>query len=131
WIGPAGLVALGVLVWRAFRGRTTGELRSAVAFVAVGALVTLPLLVTSIHFYSSQRGDIVNPRQVGNLLGPVSVFQALNIWPAQDYRFPTPNHVALTHVGMWIAGALAVLGLVYALLRQNMGIVMSAVAGVA
>src|SRR4051812_476781 len=131
WIGPAGLVALGVLLYRAWRGRSAGELRSAVAFVAVGALVALPALVTSIHFYSSQRGDIVDPKEVGNLLGPVSVFQALNVWPTQDYRFQHPDAFTLSIVGMSIAGVLALIGLGYALWRRNLGIVMAVVAGIA
>ncbi|MFL5886355.1 MAG: hypothetical protein ACJ77M_14885 [Thermoleophilaceae bacterium] len=131
WIGPAALVALGVLFWRAYHGRTAGELRSAVAFVGVGALVAVPAVVTSVHFYNSQQGDLFDPKEVGNLLGPVSVFQALNIWPAQDYRFPDPDHVALSHTGMAIAGALAIAGLAFALARRNLGIAMAAVAGVA
>jgi hypothetical protein len=130
WIGPAGLLALGVLFWRAWRGRSTGELRSAVAFVGVGAVVALPAIVTSIHFYSSQRGDIVDPAEIGNLLGPVSPFQALNVWPTPDYRFPHPDALTLSTIGMVIAGVLAVIGLGYAIWRRNLGIVMAAVAGI-
>jgi hypothetical protein len=131
WLAPPALLAFGVVVWRAVRGRSMRELRTIGIFVAVVAVVALPAIYKSISFYNGSRTLIENPREVGNLLAPVSVFQALNVWIAQDYRPPHPELVSLSTVGMVIAGVLAAIGLAYALWRRNLAIALAAIAGVA
>src|SRR5204862_4450768 len=124
-------LALGMVIWRALRGRSLRELRPVAIFTVVVAVVALPAIHKSIDFYNGSKAMFESSREVGNLLAPVSVFQSLNVWIAQDYRAPDPELVTLSTIGMALAGALAVIGLGYAIQRRNLAVGLAALAGVA
>jgi hypothetical protein len=130
WVGPMLVVAAVVLVVRALRRRSHRELRSLAIFTGIALVVALPVIVSSAKFFKNAQQSIADPHAVGNLLAPVSVFQSLNFWLAEDYRFPNPDATTVSYIGMVLAGLLALIGLFFVLYRWNFGIVLATVAGV-
>lgn len=57
-------------------------------------------------------------RDLGNLAAPLDLAQALGVWFAGDYRYRTLQAGTAQDVALWIAGAFAVLGLVWAIRRR-------------
>src|SRR4051812_5398554 len=91
WLAPAALVAVIALALGPGR-RTILQSSRAVAGVAVvGLVIALPAIAASLKFYKAFAQDTIAAKEIGNLLGPVSLWQVFNVWLAQDYRFATPD----------------------------------------
>ncbi len=120
WLGLPALVVAGIVLWplRERRPRRRTAWLVGGAFAALVA-VSLPTIVDTINFVQESEETLRNPAQFGNLLGPVSWTEALNVWLSLDYRLDPPSHEALTAIGVALAGALAVVGLVFALGRRG------------
>jgi hypothetical protein len=76
--------------------------------VALLALVTLPWLFAG-GLLPREAGVLTDPRELGNLIEPLSAWQAFGIWPVGDFRFdsedPTVTAILIVVViGAAIAG---------------------------
>jgi len=119
WLGPLGLLVGGWLLWQA-RGRRIGlRPQPLLLAAAVGAVVVVPSVLSSIEFLRGNDEDLVNPAQIGNLVGPVPWREAFNVWLAYDYRFPVADFQHLTDAAIVIAAGLAIAGVLDALARRR------------
>ena len=131
WLGPPGLVAFALLLWRAVpAGGRVRALTGAVAATVLAGVVALPSLISSVQFVQTSDDELANPAQTGNLVGAVPVRESLNVWLAQDYRLPSPEHQLATDVGLVLAIGLALIGVAYSLRRRRWGIPLALLAGV-
>jgi hypothetical protein len=105
WIGPL-LLALAVFACKRF-GPRPAALRAAL-FAALLVVGTIPVWTSGIVPPTTK--PLVGSGGEGNLRGPLSVFQALGIWPSGDFRFH-PEAGILTAVLLALALAAALLGL--------------------
>jgi hypothetical protein len=85
WLAPAIAVAL-LIVLRARLPRAA--LRAAAAFTVLGAVLTLPTLVSAHAFLAS---GVVEFDPLANLIKPLNPLQILGIWPTGDFRFDVPR----------------------------------------
>lgn len=131
WLGPAGLLVLTVLLARARRRRSLRELRALVPYAAIALPAALPFLISSVRFVRDFKGEFVDPAEIGNLLAPLKLTEALNVWLASDYRFSTPELPVLTWIGIALAGGFAAAGLIHALARRELGIPLALIVGAA
>jgi hypothetical protein len=98
-------------------GASREQLRAAVvpATIALVALliVLIPEIPRLVRFYERTKGGTgIAISNLGNLVGPVSPWQALGIWKNPDFRLPTNDPL---HTGMWLAlgFALTLIGFVW------------------
>ena len=105
WIGPL-LLALLVIAWRR-SGPRPAAIRAAL-FAALLFVLTAPVWATGIVPPTTK--PLVGSNGEGNLRGPLSVFQAVGIWPSGDFRFDPDAGVA-TAVLVALAIGAALLGL--------------------
>nr|MBA3748684.1 hypothetical protein [Solirubrobacterales bacterium] len=61
--------------------------------------------------------DVVGA-EIGNLASPLDLAQALGVWQAGDYRYRTESFGTLQNIELWFVGALALLGLGWAIRRR-------------
>jgi hypothetical protein len=108
--GPLVLVVAVRVIGTADRGLRVRTAAALALGVAVSLPLTLPFLSSALSFIEESRSSVTDPNAVGNLLGPVPWIESFNIWLAGDYRFPDPEYALLTHAGIALAAALAVLG---------------------
>ena len=131
WVGPAAVLCGAILLLRA--GGARARVRTAAVLAVSGMLaaaLALPGLVQAVAFLRRAQGDVLG--NDGNLFFPVPVWQAFNIWLARDYRFPVPEEIGLTALGVAVAAVLAVAGVVHAVRTGRPSIpVAVAAAGVA
>ncbi|HEX8075271.1 MAG TPA: hypothetical protein VF545_09845 [Thermoleophilaceae bacterium] len=132
WVGPPALAVLAVLVWRARRAGSWAGLRPLLWPAALLVAIGLPVVVRTLSFFDAASGSI-GPKsgEFANLLGPVPFREAWNVWIAHDYRLLDPDAPFLTDIGVWLATILGVVGVVYALVRRNVAILLTLLAGVA
>ena len=131
WLGPVALVVAAL----AYRWTPRGLSRSrAFVVLGVGAAIAiglaLPAGLSSLDYLRDSEDLLINPAQIGNLLGPVPWSEAFNVWLAHDYRFPTPEHHALTVIGILLAAGLAICGGLYAVHRRRLGLPLAIVSAV-
>ena len=131
WIGPLALVGAAVLIWRYTHGRRVANLRNLVLFAAVGVLLALPAAISSLKFFRNSEQKLTDPNETGNLIDAISLWQTLNVWLTGDYRFKPTESPGFTYTVLSIAIALAVLGLVHAVRRRDMGLPFALIIGIA
>ncbi|HKG36733.1 MAG TPA: hypothetical protein VKA89_09880 [Solirubrobacterales bacterium] len=109
WLLPA----LGLTLVLALRRETPAQAaRAAAWFAGALALVTLPWLISG-GIAPRDAGALTDPREVGNLIEPLSVWQAAGIWPVGDFRID-PVDPAATAVLILVVLASAAAGAVVA-----------------
>jgi hypothetical protein len=113
WLGPLALVCLYLAARRGGRWQALPAGLEAVAFAAGAAVLSLPTL-TGLGTYADVVVDVVTRgSELGNLLHPLSVWQALSAWPSWDFRLDpdtVPRWIAVGASGMAVAlGVAAVL----------------------
>jgi hypothetical protein len=101
WLAP--MLVLGALAVARGRGRLATLERLAL-IVGVALLVTLPWLIDA-GLLPRESGALTDPGELGNLVGPLSKWQAVGIWPVGDFRFHPSDTVATV-----VLIALALLG---------------------
>ena len=120
WI-VAALVALaaGWLWRRRGAGERTAGLVSIGWAAGLTAAAVIPLWVVLSDFFSGQ-GDLIHQlfssgasahTKLGNLYGPLSIFQLAGIWPVGDFRLTAPTIPSALWIGLTLlaaAGALFV-----------------------
>src|SRR5205085_8008848 len=127
WVGPVGLVVVGVLVWRAWRAGSIAGLGALVPPAALALVLVLPTVLRTVSFFNVSRGTITGA--TGNLVGAVPFREAFNVWLAHDYRLPPMDAAGLSPFGVWIAGAFCVVGGVWAFWRRNLAVPLELLAG--
>jgi hypothetical protein len=82
-------------------------------------VVTLPWLLSA-GLLPKESGALTDPHELGNLIGPLSPWQAVGIWPSGDFRLHPSNTVA-TVILIAVALLAAVLGLRQIWARRAVG----------
>ena len=127
----AGILALwGVRIVRAGDRRELGWLLAALAVAVVISLPVLTSFATTLRVNGEtlDTGTINRERfgavgDLGNLAAPLELVQALGVWFSGDYRYHTlePTLDTLQGIALWLTGALALLGLGWAIRRRAWG----------
>jgi hypothetical protein len=112
WVGPM-LVALALVAHRALGPRAA--LRQAVAYAAALLVFVLPTLLAG-GFDPFQSG-LTSESELGNLIGPLSGWQLVGIWPSGDFRV-APTATVATVVLIALAVFAALVGLAVAWRRR-------------
>jgi hypothetical protein len=128
WLGIvlAGLLLASLLP----RGRARTLLRWAQLAVAT-VLLSLPGVISAATQLSGIAGHAIGGTVelgLGNLSAPVPDWSAAGVWLTGDFRFPLV-HVTATHVLDGFVIALAVVGIVFALVRRRWVLVLLGVSG--
>jgi hypothetical protein len=97
----------------------------------VALVVALPSIVSSIDYLNQSEDLLLNPAQIGNLLGPVPWSEAFNIWFAFDYRLSEPDRETLTVIGILLAALFTVFGVLDALARRRAALLLALITGLA
>ena len=109
WIAPIlGLVA--VAIWRTHGLRTV--FARAWPLFLIAATLAVPALFAAGAFSPTQ-GGLTDANELGNLIGPLSIFQLIGIWPSGDFRLD-PGNMGITIFLILLAIAAAVAGAVAA-----------------
>lgn len=116
WLLPMlFLAALAVAV--RFGGRAL--LSRLALVVGLALLVSLPWLLDA-GILPRESGALSDPHELGNLVGPLSGWQAFGIWPTGDFRFhPSDSLATVVLIGVAIVGL--VLGLRQIWRRRALG----------
>jgi hypothetical protein len=116
WLLPMLVLAALAIAFRRGARATLGRL----ALVAGLALVvSLPWLLDA-GILPRESGALSDPHELGNLIGPLSLWQAVGIWPVGDFRIHPPDTLATVFlIGVAIFGLL--LGLRQIWLRRALG----------
>ena len=131
WIGPAVLVVAALLFWGTPRGLTRARaLRDLAIGSAIAIAAALPAALSSLKYLRNSEDLLINPAQIGNLVGPVPWTEAFNVWLAYDYRYPVPEGHRLTVIAILLAGGLAVCGALYAVFKRKLGLPLGLVAAI-
>lgn len=116
WLLP--MLALGAV---AIAGRAGGRvaLRRLALVAGLALLVSLPWLLDA-GILPRESGALSDPHELGNLIQPLSGWQAFGIWPTGDFRFhPSDSLATIALIGVAIFGL--VLGLRQIWLRRALG----------
>ena len=110
WLAPA----LGLTVLLGLRLQGLGRTgRAAAAFAVVLAALSLPWLLDG-GFVPRDAGALTDPRELGNLFEPLSLWQGFGIWPVGDFRVD-PVDPAITGILIAVVVIAALAGAVLAL----------------
>jgi hypothetical protein len=90
WLLP--MLALGALALAVRRGGAATFGRLALV-AAVTAVVTLPWLIDA-GLLPRESSALTDPGELGNLIGPLEIWQGVGIWPAGDFRVDPSDTVA-------------------------------------
>jgi hypothetical protein len=99
WLVPP-VVAVAVVAWR------TRAPRIAVAAIVLGLALSLPALRGARTFLDNATAVARGTDDMGNLLGPLSPWQLVGIWPSADFRVePEPHRATIVLVGVALVAA--------------------------
>src|SRR5919204_654429 len=113
WLAPLLVPAAYVLVRRGWE--VAG--RSAGIFAAMAIPLAIPSLLLVSFLSEPAASTITTQSRLANLIQPLSPFQAVGIWPVDDFRLRTP-HSAVTALFIAFAIVVALFG-VYAAWRRR------------
>ena len=133
-LGPAGaaflvvpaVVVLGAWGARIARERSRRELGWLLGAAAVALVASLPVLsslATTVRV-NGETLDAGGPAsELGNLAAPLELVQALGVWFSGDYRYHTLDATLdlLQVIALCLVGALALIGLAWAIRRRALG----------
>ena len=124
WLAPVLLFTLVARAWPA--ARSSGWLpiaKQAGAFVLLALLLAAPALAIAATFKRSSGALTASTGEdnLGNLTQPLSAFQLLGVWPAEDFR-ESPSALAPTYLLIGLVAAAAVIGIVLAYRRRAWGL---------
>jgi hypothetical protein len=105
WLLP--MLALAALAVAARQG-SAAMLWRLLLVAGLTLLVSLPWLLDA-GFLPRESGALTDPGELGNLIGPLNVWQAVGIWPAGDFRVD-PSNTTATVVLIAIAVLAALVG---------------------
>ena len=129
WIVVALVALVGDWLWHRGEGRKRSEaLVSAGWATALTAVAVIPLWVVLSEFFSN-RGDLINSlfssgqsahTRLGNLYGPLNIFQLAGIWPVGDFRLDAPTIPSALWVGLTLLAAAG--GVFVSIRRRRFGV---------
>lgn len=131
WVGPLALAILVVIGVRARRARSYAVLKPLAIPAAVAAVIALPVVLSTLDFFSVSEKGLEDQATIANLFGAVPFREAFNVWLAHDYRLPRPDVASLTSVADWAVVALCIVGGLWSLRRRRLAIPLSLLAGFA
>jgi hypothetical protein len=118
WFGLMGLAAVALLVIRHRDVRAT----ATISAIAVGAFVVaaIPQIPDSLHFFSQGNRLLGSSTgaDVGNLLGPIRIWEAFGVWLVGDFRLP-PDDPEWTYALVGAVAVLVLFGIVWSLQRRG------------
>ncbi len=118
WFGLMGIAAIGLLLVRSRDLRGT----AIVGAIAVGAfaVAAIPQIPDSLHFFSEGNRLLGSSTgsDVGNLIGPIRIWQAFGVWLVDDFRLP-PNNPEWTYALVGVVGVLVLFGVVWSVARRG------------
>jgi len=127
----AGLLVLGWLGLLLVRRLVPGPKPLALAaglgltVLLLGTVATLETLISFGQSTSTTYADPIRASELGHLARPLEPRQTAGIWLVGDYRLaPTGLKAALTSLGVWLVLALAVVGVVHAVVRRNVQVLL-------
>ncbi|HEX3329394.1 MAG TPA: hypothetical protein VHS27_05700, partial [Gaiellales bacterium] len=115
WLGP---LFVGIVVF-VVRRRARRLVEQAVVFAVATAVLSIPAFV-AYDKWRHHLGGFRSSDELGNLIGPLSGFQAFGIWPTGDFRVD-PDQLAITYVLIAIVIAAALAGAWWAWRREAWG----------
>jgi hypothetical protein len=127
WLAPA-LIPVALAIFR-LRGGAVA-LRSSVAFLAMGAILSIPTLFSAEVFLRGGE-TLRSETELGNLVEPLSSLQIFGIWPSGDFR-TDPTEFDATRILIFVLVVAAAGGLAWAWSRRGWGLLLyvwTAVAG--
>ena len=119
WLAPP-LLAVVVVLW-SDRGPSVA-LRRAAIFLAMGAALSVPTLVSAKVFLRGGE-TLRSDEELGNLVEPLSSLQFFGIWPAGDFR-TDPTSLGVTRILILVLVLSAVGGLAWAWSRRAWGVLL-------
>ncbi len=129
WIAVALVVLVAAWIRRRGEGRRRRDaLVSAGWATALTAVAVVPLWVVLSEFFNN-RGDLINSlfssgqsahTKLGNLYGPLNIFQLAGIWPVGDFRLTAPTIPSALWIGLTLLAAAG--GLFVSIRRRRFGI---------
>jgi hypothetical protein len=132
WVAPAFALLALAWFWQALRARgLDAKARSALGVVgrlvglaAIGALCVLPVWVVLAYFLQHDAGLFSEGQSTftkfGNLLGPLSGWQLLGIWPVGDFRDLVVPFWSWILIGVAVLAGLT--GLVLGVVRRQLDV---------
>lgn len=120
WFGLMGLAAVGAMFLRRRDLRATVVI-GAIA-VAAFAVAALPQIPDSLHFFSHGNRLLSSSTgsDVGNLLGPIRVWEAFGVWMVGDFRLP-PQDPEWTYALVGVVAVLVLFGAIWSLRGRGWG----------
>jgi hypothetical protein len=104
WALPI-LVLVAIVLWRS-QGLRALLLRAAPLLLLVVVLGIPALFAAGV--FSPTQGGLTNAAELGNLIGPLNVFQYVGIWPVGDFRLdPINGALTVFLIALALAAALA------------------------
>ena len=127
WVGLMGLAAVALLLIRSRDLRAT-VIIGAVA-VAAFVVAALPQIPDSLDFYDQGNRLLGSSTgaDVGNLIGPIRIWEAFGVWLVDDFRLP-PNNPEWTYALVGVVGVLVLFGTIWSLQRRGTAPLMIAAA---
>jgi hypothetical protein len=127
WIGLPLLAFAVASVWRVRASLRRPRLRpvagTALTIVA-GVAIAWPILGQAAASYSITSNVLSGSSaasSLGELLGPLNLWQILGIWPTGDFRLPLAVHLTLVHALLILAAVSAVGGALWSWRRRAWG----------
>jgi hypothetical protein len=103
WLAPLLIPAAYVLVRRGWHEAA----RNAGIFAAIAVPLAIPSLLLVSFLSEPAASTITTQSRLANLIQPLSPFQAVGIWPVDDFRLRTPHSVITAlFIALGIAAAL-------------------------
>lgn len=132
WLVPLVSIASAVVIARPGTATRRQALAAVSAATATLLFFLLPAIVKSIDLYDLARGTAEAAGEVGNLKGPVPVWEVFNAWLSYDYRNPAWSSAAapLNVLIALVAAVLAAIGLWRALRSRQLFLPAAAASGV-
>jgi hypothetical protein len=132
WVAPtfAGVALIALITRRGSENRRL-QLKQGGVFVVVAGLLTAAIL----HDANFLKGNALSVLSAnddrGNLITPLSKFQAFGVWPGADYRLPLGQLHSLAYALIAVMVGLAIAGAVYAIQRRRFDVLIFPLGAVA
>jgi hypothetical protein len=119
WFGLMGIGAFALLL---IRRRNEARAVIFTGAVAVGAFVVaaLPAIPDSFHFFSQGNRLLGSSTgaDVGNLIGPIRIWEAFGVWLTGDFRLP-PDRPEWTYALVGVVAVLTVFGVLWSIRERG------------